>query len=347
MTRVALDLLGGDDAPASVVDGALLAVDRDPLLEVVLVGPTDVAARQLAARGAEGRFRVVPASQVVGMEEDPARGVRAKRDATVRVAARLVRDGGPDGADAMVSVGSTGAALAAGLFTLGRLRGVSRPGLAVVIPALAGPLVLLDAGAMPDAGPDLLVQHALAGAAFAEVRLGLSSPRVGLLSNGEEVGKGDLLRKAAYDALATLPLDFVGNVEGSDVPRGGRADVVVTDGFTGNVLLKGLEGAASMLAELMTTAMEGSAERRAAADVLLPVLREATAHTSPDALGGGVLLGVGGVVVVGHGASSPQAVASCLAVAAQAARERLVPRVGAALADLVVRREHAALGAGR
>ena len=328
MTRVALDLLGGDHAPTSVVEGALVVADELPGVEVILVGPVDVAERLLEQRGAAGRFALVAASQVVGMHEDPARAVRAKRDATVRVASRLVRDGH---ADAVVSVGSTGAALAAAVFTLGRLRGMGRPALAAVVPAKTGPLVFLDAGATTEATPELLAQFALAGVAFAQVRLGIARPRVGLLTNGEEPGKGDPLRKDAYDALAALPVDFVGNVEGRDVPHGGRADVVVTDGFTGNVLLKGLEGAATMLTEVLTAAFLATEARRVAAQELLPALLEATAPMSPDALGGAVLLGVNGVCVVGHGASSPRAVASCIGVAAQAAREGLVPKVQQAL----------------
>ena len=326
MTRVALDLLGGDHAPASVVDGALLVLDRTPDVQVVLVGPVALAERLLVERGAAGRVGLVAASQVVGMHEDPARGVRAKRDATVRVAARLVRDGQ---ADAMVSVGSTGAAMAASLFTLGRLRGMSRPALAAVIPSAAGPLVLLDVGATTEATPRLLAQFALAGAALASVRLGIVAPRVGLLSVGEEPGKGDELRKRAFDALSALPLDFVGNVEGGDVPHGGRVDVVVTDGFTGNVLAKGLEGAATMLTGVLRDALSETPERQATAP--LPALDEATAHMSPDALGGAVLLGVKGVVVVGHGASTPTGVQSCVRVAVQAVREGLVPRLAEAL----------------
>jgi glycerol-3-phosphate acyltransferase PlsX len=335
MTCVALDLLGGDDAPASVADGALLALDEMPDVEVVLVGPVERAERLLDERrpgwAAGGRLRLVAASQVVGMDEDPARAVRAKRDATVRVAARLVRDGE---ADALVSVGSTGAALAAAVFTLGRLRGVSRPPLAAVVPAQAGPLVFLDAGSTLEATPELLGQFALAGAAFAQVRLGLDAPRVGLLSIGAEAGKGDALRKQAYDVLAGLPLEFVGNVEGGDVPRGGRADVVVTDGFTGNVLIKGLEGAAAMVGDAVLHALRRTAEWTTVGDALTPSLSGATAPMLPEHLGGAVLLGVHGVVVVGHGASSPRAVASCVAVAAQSAREGLVPRVAAALSDL-------------
>ena len=328
MTRVALDLLGGDHAPASVVEGALVAADEQPGVEVILVGPVEVAERLLEQRGAAGRFALVAASQVVGMHEDPARAIRAKRDATVRVASRLVRDGQ---ADAVVSIGSTGAALAAAVFTLGRLRGMGRPALAAVVPAKAGPLVFLDAGATTEATPELLAQFALAGVAFAQVRLGIARPRVGLLTNGEEPGKGDPLRKDAYDALAALPVDFVGNVEGRDVPHGGRTDVVVTDGFTGNVLLKGLEGAATMLTEVLRSAFTATEEGRAAAKELLPALLAAIAPMSPDALGGAVLLGVNGVCVVGHGASSPRAVASCVGVAAQAAREGLVPKLQQAL----------------
>ena len=332
MTRVALDLLGGDDAPESVVDGALLFAAQSPLdVELLLVGPVELAERLLSERGAGGRFELVPASQVVEMDEDPARAVRAKRDATVRVAARLVRDGA---ADAVVSIGSTGAALAGAVFTPGRLRGVSRPPLAAVVPAQAGPLVFLDVGASTEATPTLLAQFALAGAAFASVRLGLAEPRVGLLSIGEEPGKGDELRKTAYDVLSALPIRFVGNVEGRDVPYGGRADVVVTDGFTGNVLAKGLEGAAAMLTEVLHDAMTATPERAEIHRALLPALTEATAHMSPEVLGGAVLLGVGGVVVVGHGASTAQGVASCLRTAVQAVREGLVPRIAASLSEL-------------
>jgi glycerol-3-phosphate acyltransferase PlsX len=334
VTRVALDLLGGDHAPESVVDGALLVVTEQPGVEVVLVGPVDVAERLLEARGAVGRFRLVPASQVVGMDEDPARAIRAKRDATVRVAARLVRDGE---ADAVVSVGSTGATLAAAVFTLGRLRGLSRPPLAAVVPSRTGPLVFLDVGATTSATPEMLAQFALAGAAFATVRLGIAAPRVGLLSIGEEAGKGDDLRRAAYDALSQLPLDFVGNVEGRDVPHGGKADVVVSDGFTGNVLAKGLEGAATMLAQVLQEALTSTPERREAARVLLPALNEVTGPMSPEVLGGAVLLGVDGVVVVGHGASTPQGVASCVRTAAQAVREGLVPRIATSLSELLDR----------
>ena len=302
--RVALDLMGGDAAPDAVVDGALLVADERPDVQVILVGPEEVAADRLAARDVpRDRFEVVPATESVGMAEDPARAVRAKRDATVRVAARLVRDGA---ADATVSVGNSGAALAAALFTLGRLPGVTRPAVAALIPTPKGRVVLLDAGANLDAGPDLLAQFALTGCAYA-ASLGIDAPRVGLLNIGAEPGKGDDLRKAAYDLIADLPVDFVGNVEGHDVVLGDRADVVVTDGFTGNVLLKGIEAA-------LQTALD------------------------PDDHGGAMRLGVDGIAVIGHGGSSPRAVASAIGLAADAAAHGLLGSLRATLTDLVARR---------
>lgn len=342
---VALDLMGGDDAPAAMLDGALLVLAEQPGVRLTLVGRAEVALSLLRERGAAGeleggsaRLRLVEATQVIGMDEDPARAVRAKRDASVRVAARLVRDGQ---ADATVSAGSTGAAMAAALLTLGRLPGMSRPAVAVVVPAAAGPLVLLDAGANPDAGADLLAQFALAGAALARTRLGVADPAVGLLSIGAEPGKGDELRKAAFELMAALPVRFVGNVEAAVVPLGG-VDVVVTDGFTGNVLLKGVEGTARMLTERLLAAFTADDDRRAAARMLAPALAEVAAELDPDRTGGAVLLGVDGVAVVGHGASSPRAVGSCVAVAVSAVRAGLVPRVAEGLADLVARRRRTA-----
>ncbi|HWG93191.1 MAG TPA: phosphate acyltransferase PlsX [Mycobacteriales bacterium] len=323
--RVALDLLGGDAAPGPVVDGALLVLAEQPDVDLVLVGPPEVAAR-LPVDGE--RLTVVPATEVVGMDEEPARAVRAKRDATVRVCARLVRDGS---ADAMVSLGSTGATLAAAVLTLHRLKGVSRPPLAAVVPALAGPVVFLDAGATVEASPELLASFALVGAAYAAAR-GVERPRVGLLTVGEEAGKGDLARKAAHEALSALPVDFVGNVEGRDVPTGGRADVVVTDGFTGNVLAKGLEAAAGTVTATVRAAL---ASRGDVPDDVLDAVDAATGHMSPEVLGGAVLLGVRGVVVVGHGASTPRGVASCVRAAADAARSDLVGRTARALEALV------------
>jgi glycerol-3-phosphate acyltransferase PlsX len=291
--RVALDLLGGDHAPEAVIDGALLAVARDPSVEVVLVGPPDVAAALLAARGAS--LPVVSATESVAMDEDPARGVRAKRDATVRTIHRLVREGSlSGGADVAVSVGPTGAVLAGAVLTLGRL--TARPALAVVVPTAHGPVVLLDAGATSVTTPEQLVAYAVLGSAYAEA-LGITQPRVGLLNVGSEPGKGDQLRKDAFDLLLQAPVRFVGNIEGHDVPLGGPADVVVTDGFTGNVLLKAVEGAS------------GRTDLPKAA----------------------LLLGVDGLSVVGHGAAQADDVAACVLHAADLVRQGLLPRLREAL----------------
>ncbi len=299
---------------------------------MLLVGPPELAAELIAARSAgidPGRLRIVAARQRIEMFEDPVRAVRSRRDATVRVAARLVRDGE---ADACVSVGPTGAAMAAALFTLGCLPGVTRPPLAVVVPAVNAPVVLVDAGATVKAGSALLLQFALCGAAYARVHLGIGEPSVGLLSVGSEPGKGDPTRKEAAGLLAEVfagehvSARFVGNVESSAVVMGGPADVVVTDGFTGNVLLKGMESAVAAVTALAWPALD-------------PTGREAIAAVSrrlgPDSQGGAVLLGVDGVVVVGHGASSPAAVAECIAGAARAARADLIAGMRETMAGLL------------
>ncbi len=330
--RIAVDLFGGDGGPEVVADGAVLAARKWPELELLLVGPPEQGKDLLTARGldpTQGPVRVVAATQRIGMDEDPVRAVRSRRDSTVRVAARLVRDGL---ADATVSIGSTGAAMAAALFTLGRLPGVTRPPLAVVIPAPRGRVVLLDAGATVEAAPDLLLQFALAGASYASVRLGIARPSVGLLSVGTEPGKGDPVRKEAArlleDLLADLPIRYAGNVESSAVAVGGIVDVVITDGFTGNVLLKGMEGAISAVLALATDELDP-----AGGEALARVAR----RLGPDSQGA-VLLGVNGVVVVGHGSSSATAVSACIGGAAEAVREGLVPRLTETMAGLMARR---------
>lgn len=325
--RVAVDLLGGDGAPDAVVAGVVSALRQDSGLAVSLVGPDQPSSEGLArARDIAGRVKVVPATQVVDMAENPVYGVRDKRDATVCVAADLVGD---RTVDAMVSIGSTGAALAASINSLGLLPGLTRPALAVTLPAATGDVVLLDVGANVDPAAPVIAQHALVGAAYAQGRLGLARPRVGLLTVGAEAGKGDGLRRASFDLLRRLPIDFIGNVEGDDVPRGGLADVIVTDGFTGNVLLKGMEGTYALLAGLLAAVLAGGQGSLRAA------FEEATAHLNPDRVAGALLLGVDGVVVVGHGGSSPAAVAACIRLAADAVRDGSQPALRTALAGLV------------
>lgn len=320
MTTVALDLLGGDGAPDVIADAvALLAAEPDPV-SLILVGPTDLAARLMRERSVPtDAVRLEPASRSVRMDEDPLRVLRAHTDVTVSVAARLVAQGR---ADAWVSVGHTGAAVAAAVLELGRVPGMARPALAIVVPALHGPVVLVDAGAAPDATPDVLRQFAVAGAAYAR-SLGIADPGIGLLTIGGEAGKGDALRRSTHDLLdQALPghgVRYVGPVEGHDLALGRVAQVVVTDGFTGNVLLKGLEGAVQWSAARMG---EAYGDATPAWDV---VVRTATSDFA-----GGMLLGVDGVTVIGHGAGSAAEVCACVRLAARAAAQELAPRTNAA-----------------
>lgn len=330
--RIAVDLLGGDGsfdnaATGGVASGVLAALRHDHGLRVTVVGPVE-AGEQLIRKAPDvaGRLSVAASDRVVAMHEDPIVGVRTKPDATVCVAAHLVRD---QRADAMVSIGSTGAAMAASVFTLGLLPSLTRAALAVTVPSPSGPVLLLDVGANVAPSPAVLAEHALCGVAYAQVRLGIAEPRVGLLTIGEEPGKGDRVRRSTGDVLAALPIRFVGNVEGDDVPRGGLADVVVTDGFTGNVLLKGMEGTYALLAGVVNEALSGPYEPAR------EEVRSALAHLHPDRIAGAMLLGVDGVVVVGHGASSPEAVAACLELAAGAVREAMLPRLRESLAGLI------------
>jgi glycerol-3-phosphate acyltransferase PlsX len=310
VARIAVDLLGGDAAPAVVVDGALRAAGADPDIQLLLVGPPEVADEVRSGLPEQDRWRVTVRAvhQVVGMAEPPLRGVRG--DTTVRAAVGAIADGTADG---IVSAGASGAAVTAAVHGLGRLPRVRRPALAATLPALAGPVVLLDLGANTEATAAVLVQHAALGATYAQVAGGVEHPRVGLLSVGTEPGKGDRARRSAAHALGrpeTLPTgaSFAGTVEGYDVPLGGPADVVVTDGFTGNVLLKGIEGAYALAAGHETASGPRVSVPRAAA-----------------------LLGVPGIVIVCHGAAVGADVADGIALAARLHRLDAMARLAGAV----------------
>jgi len=327
VTTVAVDLLGGDGAPGVVADAIQRFLDASAStycddVDLVVVGPATVAAALLADRGIVG-VRVVDAPHWVSMSDDPLAAVRERPDCSVVTAARLVADGL---ADAFVSAGHTGASVAAAALTLGRISGMTRPPLAVVMPALAGPVVLLDCGAVLDVSSTDLIRFALAGWAYASA-WGMTNPSVGLLTIGEEDGKGDRLRREAHDALtpvlAAAGIDYVGGVEGHDVALGERCRVIVTDGFTGNVVLKGLEGAVLWGAQRMSAAYGSS---QAAEDVV----RE----TWTSDFAGGMLLGVNGVAVVGHGAGGPDEIAACVRLAVRSVRGGLVDATRAALSGV-------------
>ena len=301
---VAVDAMGGDDAPGAVVEGALAAVSEG--LDVILVGRRDA----IAAAGGES-LPIIEASEIIEMSEEPSRAVRTKRDSSISRAVNAVRDGE---ASAVVSAGNTGAVAAAALLRLRRLPGVARPAIATAFPVPGGRTarVLLDSGAMADCSAQWLHQFARLGSAYSRIRFGVAAPRVGLLSIGEEPEKGNLLVKETHKLLAADDeIDFFGNIEGRDV-LDGPVDVVVTDGFTGNVLLKSLEGTASFFVRLILERLADGGQAGADALRLLAPLAD---ELSPDNVGGAMLLGVRGVCVIAHGSSSPRAMTSAVRVA--------------------------------
>jgi glycerol-3-phosphate acyltransferase PlsX len=321
---VALDAMGGDRAPGEIIAGALDAVDRG--LSVVLVGPTD------GRLGDVGGLEILPASEVIEMKDDPGRAVRTKKDSSLVRAAEAVRDGR---AAAMVSAGNTGATMASALLRMGRLPGVFRPCIATPLPVPGGsPTVLVDAGANADCQSEWLVQFARMGAAFYRERYGDERPKVALLSIGEEASKGNLLVKETHERLAAASgrFEFVGNVEGRDL-LAGEADVVVTDGFTGNVALKALEGALRTFMTLLGGVMNATDETKAASEVLLPGLLEAAAPLDPEATGGAMLLGVKGVCIISHGSSSRRAIVNAIRVGHDLAARDLTGTLAASVAE--------------
>jgi glycerol-3-phosphate acyltransferase PlsX len=305
MLPIAVDAMGGDRSPAEIVDGAKLAAAAG--IAVVLVGPPD-----LADRVDTGGLGVIPAGEVIAMDEDPAAGVRRKKDSTLVRAAEAVRDGA---ASAMISAGNTGATMAAALLRMGRIKGVSRPAIATPLPVIGStPTILLDAGANAEVQPEWLVQFGQMGAVYARHRFGVATPKVGLLSIGEEAGKGDPLRKEAFKLLeAAEGIDFIGNVEGRDILTE-VVDVVVTDGFTGNVVLKSLEGGVTAVLKAFDDAISANGYRPHA-EALRPVLDPLRVTLDPDTYGGAVLLGVEGVCVISHGSTGATAMLNGIRVA--------------------------------
>jgi glycerol-3-phosphate acyltransferase PlsX len=324
---VAVNAMGGDHAPDAVLAGVAAALAADPALHVALVGASDVVTPFAADHA--GRVTAVVATEVIGMDEHAAGAVRAKKDSSIVAGCRLVRDGS---ADAFFSAGNTGAAMAAATLLMGRLPGVQRPAIATVVPARDRLVVLLDSGANAESRPEHLVQFAHMGAAYSRIVLDVARPSVGLLSIGEEATKGSALVQEAHELMAAQVPGFAGNVEGRDLPTG-KTDVVVTDGFTGNVALKLMEGLAEVLLGEVKDAMTASVVSKAAAAVLKPSLAALKERLDPEAVGGAPLLGVDGVCIIGHGSSGPKAVAAALRVATIAVRGDLVARIGATVEE--------------
>jgi glycerol-3-phosphate acyltransferase PlsX len=331
--KIVLDAMGGDDAPGVVIDGAVQAV-QELGVEVVLVGREEEIRRELARHQVEGlALSVVHADEVIEMDEH-VDAVKSKSNASIRVGMRLVREGQ---ADAFVSAGNSGAVMASAIFDVRRIRGVKRPALATVYPAAPTPVLLIDNGANTDPTPENLVQFAQMGAVYAERVMGIENPRVGIVSNGEEADKGNHLVRDTFPLLQASGLNFVGNVEGKDVTKG-MADVVVTDGFTGNVMLKLTEGLVSFLARFFKREFTGGVLNKVALVLMIPgliVMLPGLVVLSPTLLrvarrldyaeyGGAPLLGVNGVVIIGHGRSNAKAIKNAVRIARDSANVDLV-----------------------
>jgi glycerol-3-phosphate acyltransferase PlsX len=333
--RVALDAMGGDHAPAEVVLGAIQAA-REYRVGVLLVGPEDAIRAELAKHDTAGLdLEIVHTDEVIGMDEHPAEAVRSKKRNSITLSHELARDGKAVGA---VSAGNSGAVMAAAIFTFRRVRGIDRPAFGAVVPAMAGGQTLvLDVGANTDCKPPYLLQFALMGAVYMRGVLGLANPRVGLLANGEEESKGDQLTQQAHQLIkASAPaagINFIGNVEGRDI-NAGTVDVVVCDGFVGNVVLKLSEGLAKMLLSTIRAELTAGVVSKAGALLAKPAFDRVRKKIDYEEYGGVPVLGVNGVSVICHGSSHAKAIKNAIRVALQTADAHLPERIGEGVRQL-------------
>ncbi|MFI6817053.1 phosphate acyltransferase PlsX [Nonomuraea sp. NPDC050328] len=322
---IAVDAMGGDHAPHEIVAGAVQAV-REHGLQIVLVGPPRVLYDALAAHGATKEIPIVRAEEALAMHEGALASLRRPKS-SIAIACHLVRQGH---AGAIVSAGSTAGVVATGKLRLKALPGVLRPAIAVALPTRPRPTILLDAGANAEVKPEMLVQFAHLGATYAQIAFGIDEPRVGLLTIGSEAEKGNKLSRRAHELLAELP-GFTGNVEGHDMLTG-IADVIVTDGFTGNVALKTMEGAVRYAFDELRETIEGSRVAKFGAFMQRGRLRELAQRLDPEAYGGAVLLGLNGTIVIAHGSTTAKGVAAACRLAADLCKGGIVERIGERIA---------------
>jgi glycerol-3-phosphate acyltransferase PlsX len=333
--------MGGDHAPAAAVHAAVWAA-RDFGLTLQLVGRPEVIAAELAKHPTTGLdLPIIPASEVIEMHEHPATAVKSKKDASMVVALELVKTGASDG---FVSAGNSGGVLAAALFGLGRIKGIKRPALSTIFPndSPHGYCFLLDVGANTDVRPEFLLQFGLMGHHYASQVLNIPNPRVGLLSTGEEEDKGSMLVQEATPLLKESGLNFIGNVEGKDIPVG-LVDVVVTDGFTGNVFIKGAEGVASMILKMLRREIEVRPLAKLGALLARPAFHALRTKLDYREFGGGPLLGVNGIVIVAHGRSDAYAIRNAIRVAKQAAEKNIVGVIERGLSESAHQPVHEAI----
>ena len=318
MVTIALDAMGGDHAPASEIDGALQAA-RSLGVRILLVGRQELLRQELGRRNSAAGLpiEIVHASEAVTMDDNAAKAFRAKRDSSIRVASRLVRDGAAQG---LVSAGNTGAVMATAKMVQGMVPGVERPSLASVLPTRKGtPVVLMDVGANVDCTSRMLVQFAVMGEVYSRVILKTGNPRIGLLSIGSEEHKGNDLTRGVLPLLKSLPLNFIGNVEGRDI-YSGHADVIVCDGFVGNVVLKASEGLAELVKQMLRETLSATLTRRFGYLIARSAFAEFKKRVDYSETGGAPLLGVKGVCIICHGSSNANAIKNAIRIAAEFAR---------------------------
>jgi len=320
--RVAVDAMGGDYAPSEIVKGACRAAETYPGIQIILVGSKEKILDQAPA-GLKANMEICEASEVIEMHEHPAAAIKKKKDASIVVATRLVKEGA---ADALVSAGSTGAQMVAALLGLGRIKGISRPAIATVLPTLQSGKLLLDVGANPDAKPENLLQYGIMGSIYAEKILGLHNPKVALLNIGSEEGKGNELVQAAYTLFKEAPFNFIGNIEGRDIPYG-NADVIVCDAFVGNIVLKTIEGMASSLFDLIKEKITANTVRKIGALMIKPGLKEIARMLDYAEYGGAPLLGVNGTSIICHGSSKEKAIFNAIRVAKECLEEKIIEKI--------------------
>ena len=317
---IAVDAMGGDNAPSVVLAGCELALAQDPDLDIILCGPADVVEPFAAAHE---RCEAAVATQVIGMGEHPAEAVRKKKDSSIAVACRLVKEGRAQG---FYSAGSTGACLAAATLIMGRIKGISRPALATIIPSPIRPVLMCDVGANADCKPQYLVQFAQMASVYAKNLLGMENPRVALLNIGSEETKGSQLAQECHQMLKERIPNFAGNAEGGDV-MAANFDVFVCDGFTGNVCLKTIEGTAKQIFKAIKGIMTQSLVTKLGAATLMGGFKDLKDSIDPDKFGGAPLLGVKGACIIGHGSSSDEGILNGVAISARVVRSGLIQEI--------------------
>ena len=311
--KIVVDAMGGDNAPHAVIEGCAMALAEMPALELILTGPRDVIETELAKYNCDAaRINIVDAAEVIDMAEPPVEAIRKKKDSSLVKGMRLLQAGE---AGAFVTAGSTGATIAGATLIVKRLPNVKRPALAPLLPTRKGKVLLIDCGANAEVRPSFLAQFALMGSIYMQQMEGIKSPRVGLVNNGAEAEKGTDLTKAAYKLLKEMPINFVGNAEGRDLVSG-NFDVIVTDGFTGNIILKFMEGVAGVLMGMLKDELAGSLRSKLGAALAMPAFKGFKKKMDYTEYGGALMLGVNGGVSKAHGSSNAKAICSTLRQAA-------------------------------